>query len=56
MPCRATPCLTLALALRQLASAKRLIGMLTALHEELPDVPLFQQLNAMCGVLHVTVP
>ena len=40
----------------ELASAKRLIGMLTAVQEELHDVPLFLQLNAMCNVLHVTVP
>ena len=39
-----------------LASAKRLTGMLTSLLEELPDVPLFHQLSHMCGVLHVPAP
>ena len=40
----------------ELASAKRLTGMLTSLLEELPDVPLFHQLSHMCGVLHVPAP
>ena len=40
----------------ELASAKRLIGMLTSILEELPDVPLFHQLSHMCNVLHVPSP
>ena len=40
----------------ELASAKRLTGMLTSLLEELPDVPLFHQLAHMCSTLHVPVP
>ena len=40
----------------ELASAKRLIGMLTSVREELHDIPLFLQLNQMCNVLHVVVP
>ena len=35
---------------------KRLGGMLMAVAEELPDVPLFTQLSAMCSTLHVTCP
>ena len=38
---------------RELASSKRLIGMLTAVQEELLDVPLFHHLAHMCNVLHV---
>ena len=40
----------------ELASARRLTGMLTAVQEELADVPLFNQLSAMCNVLHVPNP
>ena len=40
----------------EMASAKRLIGMLTSVLEEIPDAPLFYQLSHQCGVLHVPVP
>ena len=40
----------------QMSSAKRLIGMLTSVIEEIPDAPLFYQLSHQCGVLHVPVP
>ena len=39
-----------------LDSRRRLEGMLTSVLEELPDVPLFQQLAHMCSVLHTTCP
>mmetsp|Transcript_20755 Transcript_20755/g.67946 ORF Transcript_20755/g.67946 Transcript_20755/m.67946 type:complete len:616 (+) Transcript_20755:82-1929(+) len=39
-----------------LGSRKRLIGMLTSVAEELPDVPLFTSLSAMCGVMHLPCP
>ena len=30
--------------------------MLTSVAEELPDVPLFTSLSAMCGVMHLPCP
>jgi len=39
-----------------LASTKQLNGLLSNVLEELPDVPLFTQLSAMCSTLHVTCP
>ncbi|CAG5134674.1 unnamed protein product [Candidula unifasciata] len=37
-------------------TADRIIGMLNVALEELPDVPLYYVLDAVCGVLHCTPP
>lgn len=35
---------------------KRITGMVTALSEELPDIPLFLSLSHICSVAHLTTP
>ena len=50
-----TPGATVAAA-APFASRQRLVGMLTSCAEELPDVPLFYQLAAMCNTLKLQCP
>ena len=50
-----TPGATVAAA-APFASKQRLVGMLTSCAEELPDVPLFYQLAAMCNTLKIQCP
>ena len=40
----------------ELASRQRLVGLLTSVAEELPDVPLFYALQQMCNTLRVQCP
>uniref|UniRef100_A0A0B7ASN3 tRNA (guanine(26)-N(2))-dimethyltransferase n=1 Tax=Arion vulgaris TaxID=1028688 RepID=A0A0B7ASN3_9EUPU len=37
-------------------TADRIVGMLSVVLEELPDVPMYYVLDAVCGVLHCTPP
>lgn len=36
--------------------AYRLLGLLTSVSEELPDVPLFYTLKDLCGTVHCVSP
>ena len=37
-------------------TSKRIIGMMSLVHEELEDVPLYYIPDALCGVIHTTSP
>ncbi|KAH9508918.1 tRNA methyltransferase 1 [Bulinus truncatus] len=42
--------------LHNLKTSERILGMLNVAHEELPDVPFFYVLDAICSVLHCCAP